>query len=98
MPNIDLLPQDARADFLARLKRVEGQAKGIQMMIEDGRDCLAIFDQVASVKAAVSSLSGETLEAFAMLCVHHPEEYPSANQAIEHMSGWLSATAASSFT
>ncbi len=85
MPSIDRLPADERAEIISRLKRIEGQAKGIHKMVDDGRDCVAILDQVASIKAAVNALSGEMLEMFALHCLSHPEDFPSAEKAIEEM-------------
>jgi len=36
-----------------RLRRVEGQARGLQRMIEDGRACDEVFTQLAATKAAL---------------------------------------------
>jgi DNA-binding FrmR family transcriptional regulator len=36
-----------------RLRRVEGQARGLQRMIEEGRPCEEIFTQLAATKAAL---------------------------------------------
>lgn len=69
--------------MIARLKRVEGQAKGIQRMIEEGRDCVDVLNQLAAVKAAVTALSGEMLESFAVYCLRHPDEFTSPEQAVE---------------
>lgn len=85
MPSIVRLPADERAEIISRLKRIEGQAKGIHKMVDDGRDCVAILDQVASIKAAVNALSGEMLEMFALHCLSHPEDFPSHEKAIEEM-------------
>ena len=82
-PTIDNLPAETRSDMLARLKRIEGQARGIQKMIEEGRDCTAVIDQVASVRAAVNALSGEILEAFALHCLANASQLESPQQAIE---------------
>ena len=83
MPSTNQLPAEAREDMTARLKRIEGQAKGIQKMIEDGRDCVSVMNQLASVKAAVNSVSGEMLEAFALYCLRNPDQFASPEQAIE---------------
>ena len=83
MTSVSNLPEANRADFVGRLKRIEGQAKGIQRMIEDGRECVDVMQQIASVKAAVNALSGEVLEAFALRCLRHPEEFASPEAAIE---------------
>ncbi len=83
MPSISNLPESERAEMQARLKRIEGQAKGVQKMVDEGRDCVDILNQLAAIKAAVNSLSGELLEAYALRCLQHPDEFPSQEAAIE---------------
>jgi DNA-binding FrmR family transcriptional regulator len=83
MASIHNLTEAERTDIVDRLKRIEGQAKGIQRMVDEGRDCLDVMNQLAAVKAAVNSLSGELLEAFALRCLQHPEEFPSPQLAVE---------------
>jgi DNA-binding FrmR family transcriptional regulator len=39
--------------IINRLRRVEGQARGLQRMIEEGRPCEEIFTQLAATKAAL---------------------------------------------
>jgi len=45
----------ARSDLLNRLKRAEGQLRGIQRMIEGGEACLSIASQMAAVRKALDS-------------------------------------------
>ena len=45
----------ARSDLLNRLKRAEGQLRGIQRMIEGGEPCLSIASQMAAVRKALDS-------------------------------------------
>ena len=45
----------ARTDLLNRLKRAEGQLRGIQRMIEEGQPCLDIASQMAAVRKALDS-------------------------------------------
>lgn len=42
-------------DILNRLKRAEGQLRGIQRMIEEGQPCLDIAGQMAAVRKALDS-------------------------------------------
>jgi len=44
-----------RTDILNRLKRAEGQLRGIQRMIEEGEGCLPIATQMAAVRKALDS-------------------------------------------
>ncbi len=44
-----------RTEILNRLKRAEGQLRGIQRMIEEGESCLPIATQMAAVRKALDS-------------------------------------------
>ncbi|MEW6227775.1 MAG: metal-sensitive transcriptional regulator [Bacillota bacterium] len=49
-----MLTDAAKSDILSRLRRIEGQARGIRKMVEEGRPCEEIIIQVAALKAAVA--------------------------------------------
>ena len=50
-----LTDESARTDLLNRLKRAEGQLRGIQRMVEGGDSCLDIAGQMAAVRKALDS-------------------------------------------
>ena len=45
--------------LLNRARRIEGQARGIQRMLEEGRDCADVVRQVSALRAAVDRLGYE---------------------------------------
>ena len=45
-----------KEDMLARLRRIEGQTRGLQRMIEEDKYCIDIITQVSSVQAALTRL------------------------------------------
>lgn len=45
----------ARTDILNRLRRAEGQIRGVQRMIEEGDSCLKIGQQFSAVRKALDS-------------------------------------------
>ena len=45
----------SRTDLLNRLKRAEGQLRGIQRMLEEGQDCMDVATQMAAVRKALDS-------------------------------------------
>jgi DNA-binding FrmR family transcriptional regulator len=47
--------------LLKRLRRIEGQVRGIQKMVEDDRYCIDILQQAAAVTAAVDKVSLQLL-------------------------------------
>jgi len=52
-----------------RLKRIEGQIRGIIRMLEDDRYCIDVLTQVQAVKAALSRAESEILKDHAAGCV-----------------------------
>jgi DNA-binding FrmR family transcriptional regulator len=50
-----LTDNQARTDVLNRLRRAEGQLRGIQRMVEEGEDCLKIGQQFSAVRKALDS-------------------------------------------
>ncbi|WP_422396423.1 metal-sensitive transcriptional regulator [Thermorudis peleae] len=58
---VDSYRQD-KARILARLRRIEGQVRGIQRMIEEDRYCVDVLTQLSSVIAAARSIGLLLLE------------------------------------
>jgi CsoR family transcriptional regulator, copper-sensing transcriptional repressor len=50
-----LKDETARSDVVNRLRRAEGQLRGIQRMVEEGEDCLKIGQQFSAVRKALDS-------------------------------------------
>jgi DNA-binding FrmR family transcriptional regulator len=64
-----VLSTEVQEDMLARMRRIEGQARGVQRMIADDRDCLEILTQLASLRSAAYSVSVALTQHFALQCV-----------------------------
>ncbi len=58
-----------RDDVLLRLRRIEGQVRGVQRMVEEGRDCREIVIQVAAIKSALASVNSQVLQCYASNCL-----------------------------
>jgi len=54
---------------LGRLKKIEGQIKGVQKMIEDGRYCIDILTQLSSVVGAIKSVEENIINRHLRTCV-----------------------------
>ena len=52
-----------------RLKRVEGQVRGLQRMVEEQRDCEAILTQLMAARAALDRVGLLVAESFVQECV-----------------------------
>jgi DNA-binding FrmR family transcriptional regulator len=55
--------------LLNRLKRIEGQVKGIQKMVENGKYCSDILIQITAAKAALEKVGGIILEEHLKTCI-----------------------------
>ncbi len=60
---------ETKEDMLKRLRRIEGQVKGIQKMIEEEKQCADILTQVAAVRAAINKVGSLMLEKHSMTCI-----------------------------
>lgn len=53
--------QQHRRELILRLKRIEGQVRGIQKMVEEQRYCADIMTQISSVHEALRSVGRELM-------------------------------------
>jgi CsoR family transcriptional regulator, copper-sensing transcriptional repressor len=58
-----------KEELLSRLKRIEGQVRGIQKMIEEDRYCVDILVQLSAVKSATHQVALSLLESHTRCCV-----------------------------
>ena len=65
---------DTDQKILKRLRRIEGQVRGLQRMIEEGRDCHDILIQLSGVRSALDAAGEQILEQYALGCRAHPGE------------------------
>jgi DNA-binding FrmR family transcriptional regulator len=54
--------------LLRRLKRIEGQLRGIHKMIDEDRDCVSIVTQLAAVRSGVEGVGALVLNNCMKLC------------------------------
>jgi DNA-binding FrmR family transcriptional regulator len=52
-----------------RLRRIEGQIRGLQRMVEEDRYCISVLEQVSAVNRALQSVSLELLDDHLAHCV-----------------------------
>jgi CsoR family transcriptional regulator, copper-sensing transcriptional repressor len=59
----------AKADYVKRLRRIEGQIRGLQRMIEDDKYCIDILTQISAATRALQSVSLGLIEDHLASCV-----------------------------
>lgn len=58
-----------RHDIIVRLRRIEGQVRGVQRMVDEEYDCRKIVNQITAIKAALTSASRLVLECYTRNCL-----------------------------
>jgi DNA-binding FrmR family transcriptional regulator len=72
-----------KEDFQTRLAKVEGQARGLQRMIEDGKYCIDILTQRNAATAALRSIGVGLLDSHVRHCVRESIERGQGDAEIE---------------
>lgn len=65
---------------ITRLRKIEGQVRGVIRMIEDERYCIDILTQIHAIKAALNSVESEILKDHVSTCV---EDAITSGDAVE---------------
>lgn len=76
---------DNKEALLKRLRRMEGQVRGIQQMVEDDRYCLDIVQQISALSAAAREVSLIVLEDHMRGCVQHAIQEDQGDAAIKEL-------------
>ena len=63
--------EDVKASAMNRLKRIEGQVRGVQKMVEEQRYCGDILVQLSAVQEALRTVSRELLRNHLKHCATH---------------------------
>ena len=63
------IANDTKGDYLKRLRRIEGQARGLQRMVEEEQYCIDIVTQVAAMTKALQSVALGLLDEHMAHCV-----------------------------
>lgn len=88
MAQLRLAEQDKK-DLLNRLKRAEGQMRGVQRMIEEERDCEAILQQLTAVRSALHTASLSLARTYATQCLTEADDARTTTQVIDSLMNVL---------
>ena len=63
------IANDTKGDYLKRLRRIEGQARGLQRMVEEEKYCIDILTQVSALTRALQGVATGLLDDHLKHCV-----------------------------
>lgn len=72
MPAATAAPRGYSADkekLAARLRRIEGQVRGVEKMIDEDRYCIDVLTQIGAIQAALDKVALGLLDGHARTCV-----------------------------
>jgi DNA-binding FrmR family transcriptional regulator len=80
---------DTKQDVMVRLRRIEGQVRGLQRMVDDDTYCIDVLTQVAAVTKALQKVAVHLLDEHLRHCVVHDQDpdakVDEATRAIERL-------------
>ena len=77
------IPEDTTTDLLKRLRRIEGQVRGIQQMLTDERDCRDIVTQISAATKALEQTGFMLVAAGLTWCLSNPTESADEGYGLE---------------
>jgi DNA-binding FrmR family transcriptional regulator len=75
----------SKPQLLTRLRRIEGQIRGIERMVDDDRYCIDILTQIAAIQAALDKVGLGLLDGHARHCMREGAEEGRADEMTEEM-------------
>ncbi|WP_055071177.1 metal-sensitive transcriptional regulator [Clostridium massiliamazoniense] len=87
-----LKDDELKKEILVRLRRVEGQVKGIQGMIDKDICCRDVLTQIAAIKAAINKVGILMIEDYARNCMgieEGDENYPGLERLIKTLNSFV---------
>lgn len=66
--------KDTHKDLLMRLRRIEGQVRGLQRMIEADANCEEVLNQVAAVRSAINRVGMIVFQTHSKDCIYRALE------------------------
>ncbi len=79
------MKEQMQRNILSRLKKIEGQIRGLQSMVGEGRDCDQILIQVRAAQSALKSVSRMVLKSYLLKCYSEIGEKPTPEEVLEKM-------------
>ena len=88
-----MLNGKCKQDVIKRLKRIEGQVRGIMRMIEDDRYCMDILTQTRAIRSAMENVEIQVMQAHLKTCVFESFETGSQEEKNEKINEVLEVVA-----
>jgi DNA-binding FrmR family transcriptional regulator len=79
------LPEPTVDDVITRLRRIEGQIRGIQQMLLDGRECRDVVTQISAASKALDQAGFKLVASGLTYCLRNPEAAAEEGYDVENV-------------
>ncbi len=83
------IPDEIKSELLVRLRRIEGQVRGVQRMLEEDRDCQDVLQQLAAVRSALHNASLVFARSYALQCMSDQAGEMTGEQLVDQLMAVL---------
>lgn len=80
----------SKDDLIKRLRRIEGQVRGVARMVEEDRDCREIIQQLTAIRSATHQVGLKMARSYACQCLSDSQEGDSPDALVDDLIEVLS--------
>ena len=84
-----MLNPDTKDDLKKRLRRIEGQVRGVEKMLDDDRECREVLQQLTAIKSAVQQASLIVARTYACQCLEDSADGKSQTALVDELMSVL---------
>jgi DNA-binding FrmR family transcriptional regulator len=77
-------------DLTKRLRRIEGQVRGVARMVEEDRDCREVLQQLAAIRSATNQVSRLLARSYACQCLSDSQDADDPQALVDDLLNVLS--------
>ncbi len=79
------IKDEIQQNIHSRLRKIEGQIRGLQAMVNNGKDCEQILTQLRAAQSALRSVSSLVLKSYLLKCYSEIGEEPAAEEIYQKL-------------
>lgn len=78
-------PEETTAELIRRLRRIEGQIRGIQVMLTEQRDCADVVTQISAASKALDQVGFKLVASGITYCMNNPDKAAAEGYDLERV-------------
>ena len=79
------MKEEVQENILTRLKKIEGQIRGLQAMVAESRECDQILTQVRAAQSALKAVSKLIIKSYLLKCYYEAGDKPTPEEMLQRL-------------